>query len=578
MSTSEELNSDNAGWRYIIGEMFGGLQAALLRFPVPALFLVVGTVQAALMIAEFGFLDFGTTPGRLLLGVEGGALSALAACLFGESRQFSAVLRSALALLAGFAIAALLAFPHTFLSTEMALFWGVGGSVLIAPFIRRGTSGAFCLFSARVALAALLGVLLLLLFAGGISAILGSVGLLFGIKLPGDLYRYVWALTGLLVAPLFTMGQFPRRFDDEPSKVALGFMDLGMRTLGDLVIAPLLAVYALIIHLYALKILVTGEMPKGQIGFLVLVYGVCIFVALLVVSPFCDRARAPTRLLLRFWPFFLPVPLALLFYALVLRIADYGVTPARYLLGLSGLVIALILLIQLSPRLRGDSRVIAGLPVLALILGSFGPQGALGVSLASQTDRFLAIVKNPPVDEKRFEEAMSALFFLDKHKALERVAKEGADASSDAAKTAAAWGLVPKQDDDEPGHFGFSSGDGAFAFATSGFDTVVQNVRLPYPDRPVSVSLPAGRSLVFSLEPHALIVALGDQSTRFPITPADIDAMAGIKDGDKPTPIHLEGRGKQLVFLPSFFRGFTGETGQLQSLGGTVLLRAEDWR
>ncbi|MCO0638408.1 DUF4153 domain-containing protein, partial [Lutimaribacter sp. EGI FJ00014] len=166
-----------------------------------------------------------------------------------------------------------------------------------------------------------------------------------------------------------------------------------------------------ILHLYALKIAVTREVPEGQIGWLVLAYGLCLFGALLIINPFFDRARAPTRAFLRLWPFFLPVPLALLFYALALRVGEYGITPDRFLLGLFGSVMAIVLALQLFPRLRGDIRLIAGLPVAALILGSFGPQGALGVSLRSQASRFLEIVQNPPVEEGREKEALSALTF-----------------------------------------------------------------------------------------------------------------------------------------------------------------------
>src|SRR5690606_29118830 len=163
----------------------------------------------------------------------------------------------------------------------------------------------------------------------------------------------------------------------------------------------------------------------GQIGWLVLVYGFCLFGALLVVNPFFDRARAPTRLFLRFWPFFLPIPLVLLFYALFLRVSEFGITPERYLLGLFGVVTAIVLVLQIFPRLKGDIRAIAALPAIALLLGGFGPQGAIGVSLSSQAGRFLAIVKNPPVEGRRHGEALAALSFLAGQEALARVVPEG---------------------------------------------------------------------------------------------------------------------------------------------------------
>ena len=44
-----------------------------------------------------------------------------------------------------------------------------------------------------------------------------------------------------------------------------------LRILTDFVAVPLLAVYAALLHAYALKILVTGELPRNQIGWMMLV-------------------------------------------------------------------------------------------------------------------------------------------------------------------------------------------------------------------------------------------------------------------------------------------------------------------
>ena len=99
--------------------------------------------------------------------------------------------------------------------------------------------------------------------------------------------------------------------------------------------------------------------------------------------------RAPTAFFLRIWPYILIVPIVLLAYALYLRIGAYGVTPDRYLLALFGLVLAILVVLQRFPTLRGDIRLMVVVPALALLLASFGPQGASSVSLRSQVHRFL---------------------------------------------------------------------------------------------------------------------------------------------------------------------------------------------
>jgi hypothetical protein len=99
---------------------------------------------------------------------------------------------------------------------------------------------------------------------------------------------------------------------------------------------------------------------------------------------------APTRLFLRFWALPTIVPLILLALALRQRIADYGLTPQRYDLGLFGVALAIIVLAQIAPRLRGDMRVVPAVGAVCLFLASFGPWGVITASAASQMQRLMA--------------------------------------------------------------------------------------------------------------------------------------------------------------------------------------------
>jgi len=586
MASLTKVNNGKGGWRHVTLEMLTGLRAALFRFPMPSLFLAAAAIQAGLLIAGIHLFRFQAEPGApeidLVFGLEGAALASLAAALFGERRGLSSASRVGIGLVAGCVAAALLALPQIFLATEWTLFLALIGLVLVAPYAGRGTSDSFWMFSAQLAFAAFLGGLALLLFAGGISAILASLTALFRLAVPNDLYAYVWTFTGLFAAPLFAMGQIPDRFDGEPNDVMAGFMDRGMQALGDFIAAPLLIVYAVILHLYALKIVITGEVPEGQIGWLVLVYGLCIFGALLIINPFFDRARAPTRFFLRYWPFLLPIPLILLFYALGVRVSNYGFTPERYLLGLFGVMTALILLIQIWMRLRGDIRVIAGLAVVALILASFGPQGAVGVSVSSQANRFLAIVGNPPLDGKRHDEALAALQFLNNHRALRLVAHEGTDISGKPDEgyraTALAWGLDPARPSEGPSGFSFVSGSDPVIFAVAGFDILAQNVSLAVAaDSAVSIDLPSGPRLDLTLAPDAIIITRGEEQTRFQIPAQDIKQMARESASNEPAQLSLETAGRRILLLPSYIYADIDEPSRLQNLQAAVLLRAQDW-
>jgi hypothetical protein len=590
MATLADDRKAGVGWRAAFLEMLSGLRKSVARFPLVTVFLLASAIQAHLLIADISLFQvraygWHDDDAEVVLGLMSGAGAALAATLFGEARGLSRLERAVLALFLGLAAAAFVALPRFFLVLQWSLVLALMGLIAVAPFLGRGDSGAFWMFWTRAAFTARLSLLTLLLLAGGVSAILASVALLFGIEIPGEVHGHVWVFTGLLVAPLFALGQFPDRFDEEPDEVATDFMDHAMRGMGDFVAAPLLILYAAILHLYALKIVVTREVPQGQIGWLVLVYGLCLFGTLLFVNPFFDRARAPTRALLRLWPFFLPVPLVLLFYALALRIEAFGMTPDRFLLGLFGAVAAIIVALQLSARLRGDIRLIAGLPVVALALASFGPQGALDVSVRSQANRFLEIVRKPPVDDKHHDEALSALAFLDKHRALSRVAPEGTDISPNSndayAATAKAWGLDPTRQGADPIDHGrglrMVGNPAPTVFEVEGFDLVVQNVILDHAmERPVSARLPSGREISIAMEHEALVIRAGSERVRFPIAVRDVEGLVPLQSSARSPQIPLEAGDRRIMMLPTYI-STAGNPLRLLQLWGTLLLRAEDW-
>lgn len=580
MVVEAESRQENTGWRAVLADMLVGTREAALRLPVTVAFLLLMALYASLQIESIDVPGLGASDH--VMAFLAGALASLAASLFGEARAVRPAPRIAGSAVAGVAAFALMRFDATLHTYEWTFLAALAGLVPVAPFLGRGSGAAFWMFSARLAFAVFLAALTLLLFAGGISAILASLTYLFGIDVPSTLYEHVWAMSGLFAAPLFGLGQIPREFDSEPDVYAAGFMERGMRALGDFVAAPLLVVYALILHLYALKIVFTQEVPQGQIGWLVLAYGFCIFGVLIVISPFLSAARAPTRLLLRLWPFLLPVPLALLAYALVLRVGEYGVTPERFLLGLFGAVTLVVLVLQFAPRLRGDIRLMAALPAFALVLGSFGPQGALSLSLDSQTRRFHDIVADRPVEGKRHDEALSALQFLSAHDALTRVAPPEAGPKPEDENlyrwTAEGWGLDPDLPRvKKPGQLERFAAE-PMIFSTDGFDVVATEVWLSTgSENAAPVELPSGRELLLTLELDALLVESGEQTMRFAIEMSRIESLAAAS-GSETVDLVLEDGTRRIRFIPAYLSADLAETPPFLSLRGILMLRSADWR
>src|SRR5690606_1325111 len=185
MTASAEGRRPDTGWRTVFMEMLTGAREAAQRLPVTTLFLLAAALQANLVAADihlFGEDSQGLPSDRNFevgLGLVAGATASLAVTLRGEARKVSSAKTLPLALLAGIVACLVLALPDHFLTLEWAVMLGLVALVPIAPFIGRGDSSAFWIFAARSAFAVLLGVLALLLFAGGISAILASLTYLF---------------------------------------------------------------------------------------------------------------------------------------------------------------------------------------------------------------------------------------------------------------------------------------------------------------------------------------------------------------------------------------------------------------
>lgn len=142
------------------------------------------------------------------------------------------------------------------------------------------------------------------------------------------------------------------------------------------------------------------------------------------------------RLFSRYWAWLAALPVLLLFLAVYRRIADYGVTEQRYVMLLIGVWILVLAAIRLWQGGNFDLRVVPGLLALFLLAASFGPGGAIGFSVMSQTGqlqqilaakgmlvdgRFVALKadenSDPPLGRSGAR-ARSIVWYLNEHRSL----------------------------------------------------------------------------------------------------------------------------------------------------------------
>ena len=160
------------------------------------------------------------------------------------------------------------------------------------------------------------------------------------------------------------------------------------------VFIPIMLVFTLVLYRFAFKVVVDGALPDGgRIGPAVLVFAVLGIAGYLMSYPLRASGSVLIRLYWRAWPVVSLVPVGLLAVAAYVRIASYGLTEGRYLLALVPLWLTILSFCFVVLRVK-DLRLIPASLAGLLIIGSFGPGGATGLSLRSQMNHLVSLLRS----------------------------------------------------------------------------------------------------------------------------------------------------------------------------------------
>jgi hypothetical protein len=176
----------------------------------------------------------------------------------------------------------------------------------------------------------------------------------------------------------------------QPSTEA-GPVAAAVHRLSAFLVTPLLAIYYLILFSYAVRIAVTGELPKNLVSPLVIAAGLIAGVALVLFDEAADD-KVPLRPLRLAAPLFLPL-CALGLYALGPRVEQYGWTEFR---GLRTVLLATLGVLAAAATVRVLRRRALPLHVLPLglatvaVLSAVGPWSVMSVARRSQQARLEA--------------------------------------------------------------------------------------------------------------------------------------------------------------------------------------------
>lgn len=220
----------------------------------------------------------------------------------------------------------------------------------------------------------------------GISSIVFALDSLFKF----DFGSLVYLRIGIFSFILFNVITF---FQDFP-KVRDSFTDYKypkpFRILLVYIITPLVIIYTLILLAYFIKILALWQIPNNLIVNLVIWFAAFSVVYLFFLSR-VDSIGFINKLKVIF-PISLFPLLGMMFFAIYLRISEYGLTENRYIVIAGGLWVFLSLIYYIFYRENSNITVPIFLAAIILITG-IGPASATSLSLRSQNARFEKLLK-----------------------------------------------------------------------------------------------------------------------------------------------------------------------------------------
>lgn len=278
--------------------------------------------------------------------------------------------------------------------------------LVLAPALARGAGEAsFWRFNLKVCSRAAVSLLHAGILLLGVTVALASVKHLFQLPIPDPVFLDpVIAILGAFLTWYFLSGM-PRV--ERPSGGAeaspAAAYPRSLKRAAQFILMPLMAVYLLILYLYALKALVTWSWPAGGGTWLILAFCALGLFTLFLIHPLAGRSDPPEpgpgawadkwfRFFGRnFYPALIPL-LVLLFAAIGRRVHEYGLTENRYLVLATAVWLGGMTLHTLIDR-RIDMRILSASLSLVSLLAAFGPWGAFEVSRKSQVQRLESLLE-----------------------------------------------------------------------------------------------------------------------------------------------------------------------------------------
>lgn len=238
-----------------------------------------------------------------------------------------------------------------------------------------------------------------------------SIEKLFDVNLVRDWEGRLFFLIVYIYSPL----NYLVMIEDKSAKIYSRFIKVFLR----FVLLPLLISYGIILYAYLVRLGIIREYPKEVIPFMVLAYSF-LGIFFIYITDNLEGGKIYERFKKYFYVSLLPL-VPLLYYSIIMRIRQYGITENRYFILISALWLTVIILYMLVSKKKH----LLFLPYITMIFiffSTIGPVNSSRVSFRSQKhrlDAFMESLGNKWTEEEIKQFSRFLDYFADYHTLVE---------------------------------------------------------------------------------------------------------------------------------------------------------------
>lgn len=256
--------------------------------------------------------------------------------------------------------------------------------VSVAPFLKPLAPLDFWEYNKNLLIQWFIGAFYALVIYSGLSIALLAIDQLFEIHINGKLYIYIFFIIAFVYHPFFFLNGYPLIHLKNEDKIE---WIKALKALVNYILIPMSMLYFVILYAFGIKILINWQLPHGWVSSLVLGFsGVGIF-SFLLNFRLADLYENKLSGFYKKYFYYGLLPLVfLLFAAIFRRLSDYGFTPPRYFVLISGiwlLGICIYFILSRKDNIKWIPLSLMGF----LIIGTMSPIDAFETTVRNQKNR-----------------------------------------------------------------------------------------------------------------------------------------------------------------------------------------------